>query len=70
MMEEIKILVEAFGGLSETAMTALFYFGVYKLTLYLSTTGATVYVSKMVITRLFDHLDSRKEVTKVAKKGE
>lgn len=61
MLEELKLLIETFKGLSDMALYALGGYGLYKLILYLSTTGSAVFIAKLLINRVFDYLNSPKD---------
>ena len=50
MIEEIKLVLDSIGDLSGVALWVVGFFLVFKLVVYLSTTGAIVYLVKMAIT--------------------
>lgn len=54
MIEEIKMILDAVDGVADLGLWALLAFVVFKLVIYMSTTGATVYCVKLVVEKLHD----------------
>ena len=61
MIEELKILLDIIGDLTGIALWVVGFFMVFKLVVYLSTTGALVYVLKLAITKLHDAITREKK---------
>lgn len=60
MIDELKMILDAIGDLSGVALWVVGGFLIYKLVMYLSTAGAMVYVSKLLIIKLHDVAITRK----------
>lgn len=59
MIDELKLLIEALGNASEIGLWVLGGFVSYKTIIYLSTTGAIVFLCRLGIERLHDYLKNR-----------
>ena len=58
MIEELKLVLETIGDLGTSAVWLAIGFIGFKLIMYLSTTGAVVYLIKMSIEKLHNYLTS------------
>lgn len=65
MIEEIKALMDILGKLPDMALHGFIAYGIYKIIIYLATTGSIAYIAKLLITRLFDYLDKGYEHDKI-----
>jgi hypothetical protein len=54
MIEELKQLLDVMKELPELAIWSVLGFGIYKLVVYLSTTGSIVFILKLAIEKLHD----------------
>ena len=62
MIEEIKLVLDSIGDLSGVALWVVGFFLAFKLVVYLSTTGALVYLIKLAIVKLHNFLTTEKVV--------
>jgi len=62
MIEEIKLVLDSIGDLSGIALWVVGFFLAFKLIVYLSTTGAIVYLIKLAIVKLHNFLTAEKIV--------
>lgn len=62
MIEEIKLVLDSIGDLSGVALWVVGFFLVFKLVVYLSTTGAVVYLVKLAITSAVKVITREKKV--------
>lgn len=62
MIEELKYLLEHISDVPEMGMWILLGFGIYKLTIYMATTGSFVIIARLLINRSHDVLTSPKKV--------
>lgn len=56
MIEELKLVLDSIGDLTGVALWVVGFFIVFKLVVYLSTTGAIVYLVKLAIVKGHDFL--------------
>lgn len=61
MIEEIKMLLDAVGDVADLGLWALLAFVVYKLVIYLSTTGAIVFCIRLAIERIHQILIAKNQ---------
>jgi hypothetical protein len=54
VIEELKQLLSVITNLPELALHVIFGFGIYKLVIYLSTTGSAVFIGKLLINKAYD----------------
>ena len=62
MIEEIKMILDAVDGVADLGLWALLGFVVYKLVIYMSTTGAIVFCVKLIVEKLHSVLTQKKVV--------
>ncbi len=61
LKEMLTVLSDVIGKLPDMALWILLGFGLFKLTILLSTTGSLLYGFKLLITRAFDWMDAKRE---------
>lgn len=61
MIEELKMVLDSIGDLTGVALWVVGFFIVFKLVVYLSTTGAVVFLVKMLIEKLHSYGTMKKE---------
>lgn len=54
MIEDFKMILDMIAKLPNFAIEVLLGFGIYKLVVYLSTTGSVVFISRMLIEKIHD----------------
>jgi len=54
MIEDFKTILDMIAKLPNFAIEVLLGFGIYKLVVYLSTTGSVVFISRMLIEKIHD----------------
>ena len=62
MIEEIKLVLDSIGDLSGIALWVVGFFLAFKLIVYLSTTGAVIYILKLLVIKLHDWATKEKIV--------
>ena len=60
-IEQFERLLELVGGATTIGIGALIAFVLFKLIIYLSTTGAVVYCIKLIVSSVKGHLDARQQ---------
>lgn len=61
MIEELKLVLETLGDLGASAVWLAVGFLLFKLVMYLSTTGAVVFIAKLLIERVHSVMTQKKE---------
>ena len=62
MIEELKFLLDKMEGIPDLGLWVLGGFAAYKLIIYMSTTGAFVYIAQLLITKIHDAITKPKKV--------
>jgi hypothetical protein len=62
MIEELQTLINLLGDLSHLAVYVLVGFVVFKLVIYLATTGTIVYLVSLAINRLYEYFTHKRNI--------
>lgn len=62
MIEELKLILDTIGDLSDIALWVIGAFILFKLVTYMATTGAIVYVIKLIVSKGHDILTRERKV--------